>query len=64
MNFMSQRTQEIEGRYYYEKVRIVKQPERVKTPDDYQREHEIALLKLIAAKYPNIVRELVSVMVK
>lgn len=44
--------------------RVVKVVPQKKTPEDYQRDHEIALLKLLAPKHPHIVLELVDALVK
>jgi hypothetical protein len=39
---------------------VIKVKDRVKTPDDYQREHERALLRLIARKHLDIVLDIAA----
>ncbi len=43
---------------------VVKAKDRVKTAEDYQREHEIALIKLLGLKHPDIVLQLAEGLAK
>lgn len=41
-------------------VRVIKRQDREKSAADYQRDHEIALLKLLAKKHPDIAADLAT----